>query len=380
MLLEKPCSTCRACGLIDQPYPDQLAQKQQRMSELFADFLQPEPIIPAPQPLGYRLTAKLRVAADPLRLGIYRPGSSEVVDLSHCPVHHPLINNTINTLKLLLAQYDIHLYDLENGSGFLRGVMLRVDPLLERVGVVLVTTSRKKYHNRAWRQLLGTLNNQIKPLYLLQNYNDTSGNRFLGAQEKLHSGRAYHNFHFDGRNYTLPAAAFSQVNGRQAVRAYELVIEAVGAGRGRVAELYSGASVTGLALSSTGREVLAVEIDPECVRAAQRTAEELKLKEFHVLEGDVDQQLEALRQFEPETVIVNPPRKGLTTQLVELLPGLDCKRIVYMSCNPQTLRRDVDALAGSFALRSVQPLDMFPQTEHIEVVAVLVGWEPAGLV
>ena len=161
------------------------------------------------------------------------------------------------------------------------------------------------------------------------------------------------------------------MNGRQAVRAYQLVTAAVDAGKGRVAELYSGAAVTGLAVSSTGREVLAVEIDPECVRAAERTAEELGLHGFRILEGDVDQHLTALKRFGPETVIVNPPRKGLTPQLVELLPELDCSRIVYMSCNPETLRRDVKGLAGSFLLKSLQPLDMFPQTEHIELVAVL---------
>ena len=369
--MEKVCQRCLTCGLIDRPYSEQLQLKQQRMSVLFGDLIQPLQIVPAPEPLGYRLTAKLRVAAEPLRIGIYRPGSSEVVDLSHCPVHHPLINHTIVHLKLLLEQYEIPLYDLRSGRGFLRGVLLRVDPLSERVGVVLVTTSRKKYHNRAWQQLLGSLSNSIKPLYLLQNYNDTSGNRFLGEQEKLHSGKAYHTFHFDGRNYTLPAAAFSQVNGEQAVRAYQLVTEAVDAGKGRVAELYSGAAVTGLALSRSGREVLAVEIDPECVRAALRTATELGLQEFSILEGDVDQHLEALRQFHPETVIVNPPRKGLTGQLVALLPRLGCSRVVYMSCNPETLRRDVEALTDSFTLKSLQPLDMFPQTEHIEVVAVL---------
>ncbi|MBL7033151.1 MAG: hypothetical protein ISR91_03310, partial [Candidatus Delongbacteria bacterium] len=234
LIMGKICQRCTACALIEHTYAEQLQLKQQRITELFTDLLQPETIIPAPQPLEYRLTAKLRVAAAPLRLGIYRPGSSEVVDLSECPVHHPLINSTIIILKQLLEHYRVSIYNLADGSGFLRGVLLRIDPRSARIGVVLVTTTRKKYHSRTWQQLLGTIANEIKPLYLVQNYNDEPGNRFLGVRELVHAGRAYHVYPFAGEEYTLPATAFSQVNGAQAARAYQLVIDAVGLSAGPV--------------------------------------------------------------------------------------------------------------------------------------------------
>ena len=372
--MEKVCRQCDTCGLIHLEYSAQLEWKNRRLEQLLGELIQPQSIATAPQPLGYRLTAKLRVAAKPLRLGIYQPGSSEVVDLAQCPVHHPFINSTITTLKSLLGQYGIAIYDIASGRGFLRGVLLRVDPQSERIGVVLVTTSRKKYHTKAFQSLLGTLANEVKPLYLVQNYNDTSGNRFLGEQDRLHSGKAYHVFRFCEEEYTLPAAAFTQANGSQARLAYEQVLEYVGKGAGRVAELYSGAAITGLALSTAGREVLALEIDPQCVLAAAQTAVRLGLDGFQILEGDVDQHLQALQEFAPEVVIVNPPRKGLTQALLVQLQEMECQSVIYMSCNPVTLRTDIYALSGRFKLTALQPLDMFPQTEHIEAVALLERW------
>ncbi len=369
--MEKVCRRCTACGLIDRPYAEQLELKQERLVQLFEGNPVLQPITSAPNPLGYRLTAKLRAAGNPLRLGIYRPGTSEVADLAHCPVQHPLINNIIDALKQLLERYETPVASLDGSAGFLRGVLLRVDPVAERVGIVLVTASRKKYHTREFRRLLGAIGSTLNSLYLIQNYNDTTGNRFLGEREVLHAGRPYHVFRFREREYSLPATAFSQANGEMAARAYEEVLEQAQAGQGRVAELYSGAAIAGLALAEQGREVLAVEIDPACMEAARRSAQEQGLNQFSVLEGDVDTHLEALREYAPETVLVNPPRKGLTPALGQLLRELSCRRLVYMSCNPETLKRDLDELADEFRVVRLQPLDMFPQTEHIEVVAGL---------
>ena len=357
------CEVCGICPLAAIPYEEQLLLKEERVRRLFPGVIVAR--VHPSRPWGYRATVKLRVADNPLRLGIYAPGTHEVVDLTSCPLHHREINIFLQGLKKLLLHYGIPV--AKAGGGFLRGVAVRF--FGERVGAVLVTRSGKKHHNRNWQRFLGAVNAKLRPLFLVQNYHDREDNVFFGTREVIHFGRERQRVFFGGREFQVPVGAFMQANPETAQAAYEKILAHLPREPATVAELYSGAALTGLTAAWQGHRVMAVEVSPASVEAARITAGRWPELAFTIHEGDVDAHLAELRDFAPRVVLVNPPRKGLSERVVETIKILKPELLVYMSCNPATLARDAGSLAAVLSLRELTPFDMFPQTEHLEVVA-----------
>ena len=206
---------------------------------------------------------------------------------------------------------------------------------------------------------------------ILQNFNTERTNVLLGKKSKLLWGRDTMEDELDGLKFKLSLGSFFQVNPYQSVKLYSLVADWVKGESGLIVDAYSGNGGIALWLTRAGHRVLGIDEFAPAIEDAKESAELNGLSNCRFEAGTLESRLEALQQESIGTLIVDPPRKGLSKEVVEAIPQLSPKRLVYVSCNPATLARDL-ALLPQYAIQDIRVIDMFPQTPHIET-AVLLG-------
>lgn len=374
---------CVGCPWIGVPYREQLARKQQRLRDAFAAraSLAGAEILPirrAPSPFGYRTVVKLvarRVRGD-LRLGVYVPGSHRVADVRRCAAQHPLANALLARLAAVLERERVPCYDERSHEGWLRYVAVRVSGA-GRTQLVLVATEPDPARTRA---LVAALRDVRGLAGVLLNVNADPGNAIFGPRFERLAGDETLVERVAGLSLRSHAGSFAQANAAAARGAYACVLRfAKPVENERALDLYCGVGALSLALAREGLRVLGVEESPAAVRDARANAEQGGLPAARFEAADAG---EALRRLAREgthvdLVALNPPRRGAAADVREGIAALSPSRIVYMSCDPDTLARDLDDFAArGYATRRVQPFDFLPHTEHVEAVALLQAAPP----
>ncbi|MEB3243987.1 MAG: 23S rRNA (uracil(1939)-C(5))-methyltransferase RlmD [Cyanobacteriota bacterium] len=338
-----------------------------------------QPLWAAPQGLGYRNRAVIPLERDPhgkLRAGYYRRGSHQIVNLNRCPVLDPRLDAMIQPLKADLDAtawpVDRHAGAADPGAG-LRHLALRIGRRSgERLLTLIASHSdlpgiedlAQRWLAR-WPELVGvTLNLQPEP-----------GNRLFGAHTITIQGRPWLNEPFAGVQLHIGADTFFQVYSEQAEHVVELLLTALGPPGGTIVEGYCGIGTFSLPLARAGWTVLGLEQHGATVALARANAQRNGLNHrCDFRQGDGALLLEdALSQQLPSAVLVDPPRKGLAPAATAALLRHRPPRILYLSCDPATLARDLKALAseGPYSVIRLQPLDFFPNTSHVETLAQL---------
>ncbi|HXG53042.1 MAG TPA: 23S rRNA (uracil(1939)-C(5))-methyltransferase RlmD [candidate division Zixibacteria bacterium] len=371
---------CVGCAYSALPYPEQLERKRRSLAEAFGAYASlasaeiPE-VVPSPRRLGYRARVKLVVRAargEPL-VGLYRPGSHRVVDISRCPVHPEPVNRAIAYVKRKLRELGIEPYDERDDSGDIRYLDLRYGFERRELNVTLVTRHaalpQGKRLARSLMRRLGFVTG------VLQNVNPERGNVIWGERFVTLAGRPYVEDRIDSYRLAYPAGVFSQANPFAARKLYRLVAELAGLGGGEtVADLYCGAGPIALLLAARARRVVGIDDSEPSIAAARQNARRNGISNCRFFFGDA---AERLRQAASDLgaidlITLNPPRKGVQPAALEALVAAGAPRLIYVSCDPASLARDLDRLLGrGYRLARLQPLDMFPQTEHVETVALL---------
>ncbi|MBD1400251.1 23S rRNA (uracil(1939)-C(5))-methyltransferase RlmD [Pelobacter sp. M08fum] len=371
--------SCLGCPLVSMQYQAQLQFKQQRLERALTALIPIEsfsalPVLPAVDTLGYRTSAKLVFARqrEKLLLGLYRRGSHDVVDIAECPVHHPLINRIATIVREDVARRQVSVYNPRHQRGLLRYLLIRVSPDNNRALVTFVC------HDRDYQNLPKLAKKLIKKvpevIGVHQNINSSSGNVILGNESiKLLGHPDLIEQVGDIRLHIAPESFF-QVNTRQATRMYALITDwAALSGRETVVDLFCGIGGIALSLAKGARHVIGIEIVPEAVRNAKANATLNQLSNCRFIAGDAMTELERLAGT-PDLVTVNPPRKGCGAELIRHIVALRPAQIIYVSCDPDTLAQDLkQLLAGGYQIKRLQPVDMFPQTAHIETLVQLVA-------
>jgi 23S rRNA (uracil-5-)-methyltransferase RumA len=347
---------CPGCPLADLDYAAQLAHKQARLAAAFA----PYPHLPAPPavigsawPEGYRHRVKLPVAlgaAGHAALGLYAEDGQRIVDTPECPVLEPGLREALAKVRTWLrGKRGVHSVDLRRSSatGQLQLVLACADGQ--------VPGGRK-----AFAPLVAALPALTS---IAVSKADPDRKRVMGVAPEVVWGKPILDESIGDTRYHLHPGAFFQVDPRQAERLHGLVRAAVGEAA-TVLDLYSGVGAYALMLAPGRKRVLAVEEVPQAARAAQ----ELAPRNVQV----VATRVEDLRVDEPfDVAVLNPARRGSDPAVLARIAGL-ARRMVYVSCGPETLARDLDALAAfGMRVRSVQPIDLFPQTPEVETVVAL---------
>ena len=327
---------------------------------------------PSPRAFGYRQVVKLvaRRGREGLRLGVYRPGTHEVADIRHCASHHPAANDVLTPLASILERLRVPIYDERRGTGWLRYVVVRVGGE-RKVQLVLVV---RDLQFSGERQLVRTLAGLRGVSGILLNVNESPGNALYGPRFLTSWGEPALSDGVGELDLRSSGGSFVQANPVAARRAYETVLRLADPQPGESAlDLYCGVGAISLLLARAGASVQGFEESPHAVRDARANAKKNGL-DVRFEEGDAAQLLArfASEGLRTDLITLNPPRRGAAPEVLEAISKLAPKRVVYMSCDPDTLARDLDDLAQrGFAPRSVEPFDFLPHTEHVEAVAVL---------
>ncbi|OEU72928.1 MAG: 23S rRNA (uracil-5-)-methyltransferase RumA [Desulfuromonadales bacterium C00003093] len=372
--------SCLGCPLIRMKYQAQLAYKQQRVEQalereqLLRDELVSTTLASDP-PFGYRAGAKLVIGRkrEKVLIGLYRRGSHEIIDCPDCPVHHPLINKITAVLREEIQRQEVSVYNPQHKRGLLRYLLIRVSPTRNKALVTFVSNDRDL---RQQPKLGKWLMRKVPEVIAVhQNINSSTGNVILGQETlKLHGLPDLIDQVGDIRLRIAPEAFF-QVNSLQAARIYTMVREWAQLTRKDSAiDLYCGIGGIALHLAQDAGQVYGIEYVPEAVRNAADNAELNGLKNCRFVAGDAAEELQKLGLENEDLALatLNPPRKGCSKELLQELCQIRPQQIIYVSCDPDSLARDLRLLVDQgYQLIHVQPVDMFPQTSHVETVVQL---------
>ena len=370
---------CGGCSLQHVRYEFQLRMKQERVVEVLRRLGQIEapvrPIIGMANPWGYRNKAQVPVAAVNGRLvaGFYEPHSHRVVELDSCPIQHPAGNRAVQAARAALAELQIAPYDEISHRGMVRHILSRVSFTTGELLLTLVTAQEQLPHTA---RLVERLRAGIPELVgIVQNINTARSNTVLGNREKLLWGKPYLVEKLGGLSFRVSSRSFFQVNPVQAEVLYEKVLAYAGlTGTETVFDLYCGTGTIALYLARKAKAVIGVESAREAVRDARANARLNGIDNALFFEGRSEELVPRLLQEgrRADVIVVDPPRKGCAAGLLQTMIAAAPRRLVYVSCNPATLARDLKILeTGSSRTVEVQPVDMFPHTSHVECVVLM---------
>ncbi|MBX2811459.1 MAG: 23S rRNA (uracil(1939)-C(5))-methyltransferase RlmD [Myxococcales bacterium] len=356
---------CGGCDYLHATPEAELRWKRTRVAEaLQLPLVSVEPVVPSPQPLYYRAVAKWVVGAQG-ELGSYRPRSHEVVDMKGCHIHAPVLERVGDNLRQAIVD------GLSFGGA--RYIVLRAALPREIIHATVVVYEPNCPAATTVSQHLAGLpevaevwchTNQLKTNAIF------SAN---GATRCIYRSQSAVSLVGPTEQY-LATGAFAQINPSAAARLYDRVAKLAHCKGQAVLDLYAGSGGISLTLAQAGASfVLGIERTPTAVAAARRAAQSCKDRVQFIVQS-VEELGTLLKCSSIGTFpiwVVNPPRKGLSPKIIHTLINYQPNRIIYVSCQPDTLARDVDLLKETYTLSSVQPVDMFPRTRHVETVACL---------
>lgn len=371
---------CDGCSLINMKYSAELAWKHEQVSNRIhchTDLAETAilPVIASPQALHYRNSAKLVVGGRynaPI-VGIYKRGSHDIVDISDCPLHHPLINRIITTVKKGIVKGRVPVFHPRSGEGLLRYLVIRVAEQDNRAMVIFVVANRS--YNEI-HHLAAFLAREVPEVTVMaQNINQSAGNVILGDKDILITKERSLLATLNGIRFLVSPRSFFQINSGSAAIIYRKVVEfAALSGGETVLDLYCGIGAISLHLAKQASSVLGIEVVEDAVQDAVTNAKLNKIKNCIFIAGDAANIMHKLKseQAAIDVVILNPPRKGCEASVLKHVATLESQKIIYVSCSPETLGRDLQQLHGlGYKTLQIQPVDMFPHTPHIENVALL---------
>jgi 23S rRNA (uracil1939-C5)-methyltransferase len=377
-----PClRDCQGCSLMSMGYADQLSFKQNKVLNALSTYPQLKhtgisPIWAAEEPLGYRTSVKLALARRNGRIviGLYRRGSHEVADIGACPLHHPLVNHIVDVVREEITRQDIYLYNPVTRQGLLRYLLIKVSPVTGKAMVTFVTAQRE--YKRITTLAKWVARKVPEVVSVQQNVNASSGNVIMGRETLSMVGQPDLFDQVGDIRLRISPTSFFQVNHTQAARIYDLVRRWAMLEKHEYAlDLYCGIGGIALHLAQDAGRVIGIEMVEDAVRNAQQNAVMNNLTNCRFLAGDTAELLQDLVTELPSlaAAVLNPPRSGCDIEVLQAVTRLQPRVIIYVSCNPETLARDLDELSRlGYRTAAIQPVDMFPQTAHVESVARLV--------
>jgi 23S rRNA (uracil1939-C5)-methyltransferase len=382
--VDPPCpyfGHCGGCRLQHLAYPAQLAFKEkqvrdclERLGELSG--FEMRPILPAPEPYGYRNKMEFTVAralGEPI-VGLHEADRYDaVLDIERCLLQSETMNTLLDEMRRQARSRRLPVWDGDIEQGLLRFVSLREG---RRTGDAMVNIVAASPDVETLGPVAEALKARVPAVEsVVLNVNAKKASVAMGTEEHVLLGRDHIAETLDGVRFQVSANSFFQTNTLQAERLFALVAEACDShGDETLVDLYSGTGAISLLLARSCRRVYGIEVAPAAVADAVRNARANGIGNCTFLTGEVRHVLPALIAdgVKADTVVADPPRAGFHPKALGALAALGPARIVYVSCNPSTLARDIgDLTRRGYRLEWVQPVDMFPQTPHIEAVARL---------
>ncbi len=367
---------CGGCQLQNMSYPEQLSYKQTKVIRLLGKFCRVNEIIGMENPYNYR--NKVQAAFGMTRggkiiSGVYQSKSHRIVCIYECRLEDKKADKIIVTIRNMMKHYRMIPYNEDTGFGFLRHVLVKRGFTSGEVMVVLVTGTPMFPGKNAFVKEL--LKNHPEITTIIQNINREHTSLVLGNTEKVLYGKGTIADTLCGCVFRISAKSFYQINPVQTEKLYSTAIDyAELTGEETVIDAYCGIGTIGIIAAKKAKEVIAVEVNKDAVFDAKNNAKRNDTKNIKFYCDDAGKFMTKMADEgkSADVVFMDPPRAGSDEAFLSSVVTLNPKKVVYVSCNPETLERDLKYLIrNGYKVKKIQPVDMFPHTSHTEVVCQL---------
>jgi 23S rRNA (uracil1939-C5)-methyltransferase len=381
--VDPPCAVyhqCGGCQLQHMDYEMQLEMKRQQVENVFKKIahitdVEVKPTLGMEDPWRYRNKVQIPVGEKDGELitGFYRKKSHEIIDgMETCIITDKVNDTVVEKVRAIASSLGIRAYDEKIHKGTLRHIVVRRGKQTGQLMLVLVTRTKTLPHKQAFLDEIIKAFPEIDSI--VQNVNSQRTNVILGKETMTLYGSDYIYDTIGDVKFAISAKSFYQVNPDQTKVLYDQALAFAGlTGKETVIDAYCGIGTISLFLAQQAKHVYGVEIVPEAIDDAKKNAElnHITNAEFVVGEAEKVMPWWTAQGLRPDVIVVDPPRKGCDEALLKAMIDMGPERIVYVSCNPATLARDVKVLADHYDVKQIQPVDMFPQTSHVETVVLL---------
>jgi len=377
------CSTykrCGGCNLRHINYAKTLQLKKETVQNLvnktLKEKLEVKDTIGMENPFNYRNKAQYPVGLDkqgnPV-IGVFANRTHEVIEIKECMIQNKESERIAKYICEFAKENNISVYKEENRKGLLRHIVIKVGIKTNEIMCVLVLNGREiKNEDKLIKELTEKFPS-IKTI--VKNINMQNTNVILGKENINIYGEGYIYDKLGDYTFKISPLSFYQINPIQTERLYNLALEkAELTGKEILFDLYCGIGTIGIFMANRAKEVYGIEIVEQAIEDAKENCKINNITNAKYYAGDTEKLLTDLIEKQhiiPDVVVVDPPRKGLDKTTIENIKNINAKKVIYISCNPATLVRDLSYLEDKYKIREIQPVDMFPFTSHVENIAVL---------
>lgn len=381
---EPPCPIyveCGGCQLQHLAYEGQLREKRdmviqslERYVKSVAETVEIRPTLGMDNPWNYRNKSSFQVRKEGKRVyaGLFTEGTNKLLNINDCAVQHPITSKITVATRKILQKLNISIYDGKSLNGLIRTIVVRTAIHTGETQVCLVTTRKELPHKEELLERMLKIDDSI--VSITQNINREKTSLIFGDETVVLYGKESIHEQLGELAFDLSSRAFFQLNPEQTVHLYNEIKKAAElTGKEKVVDAYCGVGTIGLWLAPNAKEIRGMDVIPESITDAKKNAKNHGFKHARYYVGKADDLLAQWRheRFIPDVITVDPPRTGLAPSFIKTVMQIKPKRFVYTSCNPSTFAKDLQQLTKLYKVDYIQPVDMFPQTARVEIVAKL---------
>ena len=376
----KVCSISAKCGGCQgqkQSYAKTIETKQKNLNTLFKKYGKVEPIIGMENPYHYRNKVHGVVSRDRrgnVFTGVYKEGTHYVVPVEECLIEDKKADEIMRTICKLLKSFKIKVFDEDTGYGLVRHLLIRTGHKSGEIMVTIVTVSPVFPSKNNFVKALRDIHPEITTVVL--NHNDRRTSMVLGDKEQVLYGKGYIEDTLCEKVFRISSRSFYQVNSVQTEVLYKTAIDWAGlTGKETVIDAYCGIGTIGLIASDKANKVIAVESNKDAVKDAivNKKLNNVNNIEFYTQDASPFMTKLSAQDVKVDVLFMDPPRSGSTEEFMDAVKVLKPAKVVYISCNPETLARDLEYLTkgGMYKVKRMQGVDLFPWTSHCEMICLL---------
>ena len=373
--------SCGGCQIQNIKYEEQLKYKTNKVKSAIERIgkitdVEVYDTIGMEEPYHYRNKGQfpIKMKNNKAQIGFYKVGTHDLVDLNECIIQDEISNKVLNIVREIINENRISAYNEKSKKGVLRHVVIKTAYHTKDTMVIIVTNGRDLPH-------IGKFVNRLKEVpevkSLIQNVNKQRGNKILGLKNYTLYGDDFILDNIGGIDFEISPLSFFQVNPRQTETLYNKALEFADLkGDETVFDLYCGIGSISLFLAKNAKKVYGVEVVAQSIRDAKRNAKRNGIFNAEFVVGKAEEMIPKLYKNDiiADVVVLDPPRKGCEPRLLDTIIDMNPKKIVYVSCKPSTLARDLKYFVEhNYEIQEIQPVDMFPHSTHVETVVGLVN-------